>query len=72
VADPAFGPGAAAMEVHDLADAGQAYAGAGERARGVQARERGEELAGVGGIEASAVVASASARSGVRRSCAME
>jgi DNA-binding transcriptional regulator YhcF (GntR family) len=42
VADRALGPGAAAMEVHDLTDGGESYADAGELLRGVEALKRDE------------------------------
>ena len=54
------------MPVHDLADGGEAYAGAGELARGVQALEWCEQLVGVCGIEARAVVPHVAADAGVR------
>ena len=66
IADCALGPGAAVVPVHDLADAGQADAGAGELLRGVQALEWLEQLVRECGVEARTVVPHVAADAGVR------
>jgi len=65
----AGGPDLAAVAFHDLAHAREADAGAGELAGWVQPLERAEQLAGLGGVEAGAVVADVAAGAGVPVRC---
>ncbi|MNO94319.1 hypothetical protein D3C76_859370 [compost metagenome] len=57
--DLAFGPDTAVMALNDAAYACQAYPGAFEVFHAVQALEHAEQLAGVGHVEAHAVVTNA-------------
>ena len=63
----ALGPCAASVPFHDLAHAGQAYAGAGELASRVQPLEWLEQFAHVEGVKARAVVAHVAADGGISR-----
>jgi hypothetical protein len=53
--DGAFGPGAPAVAFDDAMDGGQAGAGAGELAGGVQPLEGLEQLVRIGEVEADSV-----------------
>src|ERR1700722_5396856 len=65
LADRALGPHLTAMALHDLAEAGEADAGAGELAGRVQPLERGEQLVDEGRVKTGAVVAHVIAHGGV-------
>ena len=62
--DSALGPGAPAVAFDDPLDAGQADAGAGKLAGGVESLEGLEQLVRVGGFEANPVVAQVAADRG--------
>src|SRR5688500_9566739 len=57
LAHGAFGPDAAAVAAQDALNRGEPHAGALELLLGVETLESVEELIGVGGVEAGAVVA---------------